>query len=620
MAIDVRIFDEREEKIPLPIEIVLGRDLMYGKRDAEHLVHAGAPKMHEMADGENKNVGPFCAFLPYCAVRGFEISYLSGEGSGVALRIELPAAPDEIREFFNAAVRVSDFFGGAPVIADGNTMTAEKFMSNLEAFLSFNEHLAVELFAGIISGERDPEYMQCALFPVTVGKNEASSFGGTIEGFVEYIDDLKRLDTIFASPHIQEHNGKTVGVYVLPEGVRTVLPRLPYLPPDISDRSDGTPVKCDKFRITFYSSTESKILGTIDYEDFLALVPEGKRTYFDPDRFMLTLTVFEIASLLKMKPLQSEGQRRKQRFASNKSERKIYFVSTVISAVVLAAMLMISDFVRNGFSWLSAIIYPASTAAIYAMFYLIGRLFAKERYGDVTDLRARKKLDEAEKELGLPQNNKFIGFINRGSAVKAEYCETSMYFLADKIFLLHCYKKKVYTVRFRYQEIKKIYTNANLFCIEISEKERFVIDMKTDYEVFKARSLSKKLGLLSDERHESYSKLFMTYYEATDNVGGNLIEFRFADAKTEENEKVNGRSVFSSYREYFVLKENYEKIFFPDKESDFIYGASFDAAKTQELISALKESGKNDETLIPWLEEAAQKHGGFKIISGLHSK
>ncbi|MBR0235322.1 MAG: DUF4299 family protein [Clostridia bacterium] len=602
MSVEIQIENTGEKSRPLPLEIILGDKLAVGKRDFAYRL---------TNDAENE---AFTAFLPSCKGRGFDITYDDEDRESVSLHLPIPAAPDEVSEFFYAVARVSKFWDYAPIVADGNKMSPEKFVSQLGEFQRFNAHAATDMFIRIISGESGPTTLFCAIIPITIGAKEALSFEGSIDNFASYLDQMQSDDFYYAAPTFKNSDSGVIGTYVISEGVKSVFPIKPSVPFGLSDKESGKPLECSNFRIAFYSGTYSKILGEMDYNDFISLIPDERREVFDASTFSITLTVFEMQAMLGGKALSTKTEREKERYAATKKEKLLKNVSSAISLAVLAAIIILTDFEKKGPNWISVIVTTACALIMWLILFLIGKIPKRRKPFDATDLRARKKLDEAEKNLGIVQSNKFVCFIHRGQGLKEAYCEGSMYFLADRIYLIHWYFGKIYSAQIGYDEEISIDVDRNLMLIDAGEDKKYVVDLKTADQANKAKIIAKKMGFYKAVVHKSFSKLFMTYYDAVDNVGGRLIEFRFADAVLEKDEIRSGKSLYVSYRVFFELCEKYGEIFFPNDESDFVRGGSYTSDETDNIINNIISENKNDETLVPWLVEAKEKHGGFTIV------
>ena len=274
MSIDITLRQTAAKKKALPLEIILGEELVYGA-----------------FDGLRTNPGQlgerdFIAWHPEHIGRGFSVEWKEGEKRRVDLRLPLPSSNEEIRDFYGCVERIAAFWN-CGVEEDGEKAELSVFLSGLEAVQETNDRMIVEMAEQVFMGEKDGSMiMPAAIWQLAVGKEEAREFLRAPEKFAPWLHDRQMVDAYYAMAQFFDRGGKTVGRFTLPVGVPTILPRIPQVPFGYVDTETGLPLVCDTYEIAFYDPEEEKLFACMEYDSFLDRVDATLCERFDDDCFL----------------------------------------------------------------------------------------------------------------------------------------------------------------------------------------------------------------------------------------------------------------------------------------------------------------------------------------------
>lgn len=274
MSIDITLRQTAAKKKALPLEVILGEELVYGA-----------------FDGLRTNPGElgardFIAWHPEHIGRGFSVEWKEGEKRRVDLRLPLPSTNEEIKDFFDCVERIASFWN-CGVEEDGEKAELSVFLSGLEAVQETNDRMIVEMAEQVFMGERDGSMiMPAAIWQLAVGKEEAREFLHAPEKFAPWLHDRQMVDAYYAMAQFFGRSEKTVGRFTLPVGVPTILPRIPQVPFGYVDTETGLPLVCDIWEIAFYDPEEDKVFDCMDYDSFLDRVDATLCERYDGDCFL----------------------------------------------------------------------------------------------------------------------------------------------------------------------------------------------------------------------------------------------------------------------------------------------------------------------------------------------
>jgi len=274
MSIDITLRQTAAKKKALPLEVILGEELIYGAFDG---LRTNPGQMGER---------DFIAWNPDHIGRGFSVEWQEGEKRKVELRLPLPSSNEEIRDFYDCVQRIAEFWN-CGVEEDGEKAELSVFMSGLEAVQETNERMIVEMAEQVFMGEKDGSMiMPAAVWQLAVGKEEARMFLRAPEKFAKWLHEHQAVDAYYAMAQFFSRGEKTIGRFTLPVGVPTILPRIPQVPFGYIVTETGLPLVCDTYEIAFLDPEEGKLFACMDYDAFLDRVDATKCERFDGDCFL----------------------------------------------------------------------------------------------------------------------------------------------------------------------------------------------------------------------------------------------------------------------------------------------------------------------------------------------
>ena len=95
MSIEVTIKQKGFFKKSITLDVILGKELKYGRFDGDHL--------EKGEFGKNE----FIAYHPEHIGRGFSVDCVPYTKDGVYLRLPQPSTPREIRDFYDTVQRIA---------------------------------------------------------------------------------------------------------------------------------------------------------------------------------------------------------------------------------------------------------------------------------------------------------------------------------------------------------------------------------------------------------------------------------------------------------------------------------------------------------------------------------
>lgn len=223
MAIEIEIKQTRLFKAALTEEDLCPAGLQTG-----HWNHAGVLD-------EGPDPGGRVVYDPRRPGRGCYVSAVPGEKERAALRQNLTCTPRDLEVLYSLTERIcrawkTDRFeqDGAPCRLSDIPRLKEEQRKGCQSFLSFmarqwEEHK--EEFP-LITG---------AVFPLYLEQETAERMReeDSLDFFAGYLEQKQAVDCYYAKPNFFRHNNgvDVLGVYSLTEGVDTILPAAPFVPP-----------------------------------------------------------------------------------------------------------------------------------------------------------------------------------------------------------------------------------------------------------------------------------------------------------------------------------------------------------------------------------------------------
>ena len=290
MSVDLTITQRGLIKKPLPLNVILGDELAFGRYDPGWRLENG--KMDD--DG-------FIAFLPTAPARGFNVTWNAVERKRVALRLLTPTSRAEVRAFYAAVQRIARYWNGA-LRVEGEEIALDRWMAGLDDYLAFNEkglsHIVQKLLDG--GDESHSLALFSARWPLYLGLEEARAFSRDPAAFDAWMAEKQSVAAYYAVPgFFDAPEGGIVGMYTLAANQLSFLPKEPAVPFGAVNRATGEPMKCDRFMIALLSASPGEELGRMDYASVLDRLPPDKTARYDGRSLLIQpLTRDELQGIL----------------------------------------------------------------------------------------------------------------------------------------------------------------------------------------------------------------------------------------------------------------------------------------------------------------------------------
>ena len=286
MSMDVIITQHGLRKKPLPMEVILGESLHFGRFAEGWRLEEGETDPRE-----------FTAFLPDAIARGFSVIWRPGEKRRVVLRLLTPTGEAEIREFFHMVRRIMTHWN-ASLNVDGTRRSLEEWESDLEGYLNFNRQAFHNQCRSILDDENGEMTYISAKWPLHMGKTEAAQFESDFPAFEAWMHRLQSMNVYYAVPQFFHDEEGISGRYTLCENCRSVFPSKPYVPFGTTDPDTKKALECNKFETALYSETEQKTIGIVDYDTFLRKLPKSCFQRYDEMSILIEkLSLSELQAL-----------------------------------------------------------------------------------------------------------------------------------------------------------------------------------------------------------------------------------------------------------------------------------------------------------------------------------
>lgn len=165
------------------------------------------------------------------------------------------------------------------------------------------------------------------------------------------------------------------------------------------------------------------------------------------------------------------------------------WISGVLCGTLFAVLYFVITGIVSGFTWWTLL----ASVACGIVFALLGRLIKIGEFNP-NDKRAQKQLEEYAATLGLVSEHRYSGFIFRGEGIRQAYCESLLFFLDDRICILHWYFRKLYKADFPYEKLRTAYLNDKNFIVSTDDFGVGFI-LKNDSEKYEIEKLINERGI-----------------------------------------------------------------------------------------------------------------------------
>ena len=283
MSIDIVIRQKGLFKKTLPLSVILGDGLSCGVYEAGYRLN------QEDWERENAENGEIAVFAPQHKGRGFTVTWTPTQKKGVALRALHPTCAYELKAFYAAVARITDYWN-CSLEVDGNPMTPAEFQAGLPDMLEANNrYLDLFIEKSIDKEQYDSMTLFSALWPLEFGAKEAAEVRDAPEGapvrFARWLHEMQSADTYYAVAGYMEEDDGIVSRFAFTEDCDSLFPVKPSVPFGITG-ADGKPLEVSRYEVAIVAtSTPSvSVIGTIPYEAFIAALSPDKVSYYDAKR------------------------------------------------------------------------------------------------------------------------------------------------------------------------------------------------------------------------------------------------------------------------------------------------------------------------------------------------
>lgn len=275
MAIDVLIKQKLFSSKTMPLEVILGDNLHYGNFVDD--------KLNKGELGESD----FVAYNPQSIGRGFSVIWNPLEKKAITLRLPQPSTTQELKDFYSAIERMVKYWD-AKLVVDGNRLRLDSFMTSLQDMIEFNEKTIKQFSQQILDGEHDTLTLYSTMWPLSIGKEEATIFLKNSDSFAEWLHEKQAMDVYFASPDFYvDHNG-IFATFHLMNNLPAIFPYQPTVPLGAIDPETGKQLECEQWVILLRIEGEDEPLCQMEYSKFLNTIPDSKKVRYDGNHFLLS--------------------------------------------------------------------------------------------------------------------------------------------------------------------------------------------------------------------------------------------------------------------------------------------------------------------------------------------
>ena len=217
MAIDVTITQKGLFKKPLTEELLSPAGLRVG-----HWNQAGV-----LDPGPEQNWRVLCD--PVQPGRGCYIQGVPGEKEKIYLRQTLPCTPRDLELFYDRIEAICRFWKTDRFTQDGEAHRLE----DIPQLLEFQRKMGAGFLRSM--ADKQDEIITGAVYPIYMEPEALRRLADedSMDFFAKYLAEKQTLDYYYAKPNFYRNdNGVDVlGVYSITEGVPSILPAAPFIPP-----------------------------------------------------------------------------------------------------------------------------------------------------------------------------------------------------------------------------------------------------------------------------------------------------------------------------------------------------------------------------------------------------
>lgn len=235
---------------------------------------------------ENEIGEPTIVFHQNILERGIEIVSKKEE---ILLRLSLPSGENEIRFFYEYIEKLCKYLKVDTFLR----YEEESYFDRIEDYIKWDITASISAISSMRESIEKKEYEEMYIFgvlnPIAIGPKELDFIDDSPKKLGELLHNLQSVDAYYAGVKVYEReNGTLFGMYVLTEGIKSILP----LKTNLFMNDD---LKTEDWYITF--CYDENISGSISYSDFLSNVDSSE--LYDASHFYITLEKEQMIELLE---------------------------------------------------------------------------------------------------------------------------------------------------------------------------------------------------------------------------------------------------------------------------------------------------------------------------------
>ena len=277
MSIDIVIRQKGLFKKTLPLSVILGDNLACGVYEAGYRLNPGEWRSED---------GEILVYDPHHKGRGFSVIWTPTQKKGVVLRALHTTCAYELKAFYAAVARITDYWN-CSLEVDGNPMTPAEFQAGFSDMLEANNrYLDLFIEESIDKKQYESITLFSAFWPLEFGAKEAAEVRDAPEGaparFAEWLHEMQSIDTYYAVAGYMEEDG-IIGRFAFTEDCDSLFPVKPTVPFGVTG-PDGKPLVVSRYEVAIFSTTTQSVIATIPYDAFMTSLSPDKVSYYDAMR------------------------------------------------------------------------------------------------------------------------------------------------------------------------------------------------------------------------------------------------------------------------------------------------------------------------------------------------
>ena len=210
----------------------------------------------------------------------------------------MPSTREELSDFYAAVERMVAYWGGKLVV-DGSKVSLPDFLDGFEDMAAFNDKVVRKIAQQIIDGESETLTLYSAMWPLTVGAQDAEDFLADPSRYALWLHEKQTVDAGYAVAAFYEGENGILGKYTFMNGKSCIFQQTPRAPFGVMDPSTGKALECSGWSVVLELAGAEEPLGELDYAEFLYRIPEDKLVAYDGDKVrILAMDENEIRALI----------------------------------------------------------------------------------------------------------------------------------------------------------------------------------------------------------------------------------------------------------------------------------------------------------------------------------